>query len=225
MENVKNNAHATFQERLSKLLESPDVSQKKLADYVGVTRQAIGQWKDGKTLPDVLSFQKIAKFFKVSYEYLLGETPDECKEPENVDINKKLGLSDEAVQNLETIFNFAPNFISLQYNPFMILLNALLSNSALHEIILEMSILSIAMSNKNYAAMSLPELMNQLLLNPASENSVPLKTVEEYVKSQNDIYSYKYQIEEKFKKMYLSAIEQLFKKEASDNGKHNTPNQ
>lgn len=116
MQNVKSNAPATFQERLSKLLERPDVSQKKLADYVGVTRQAIGQWKDGKTLPDVSSFQKIAKFFKVSYEYLLGETDNKTTNLTITAICKLTGLNEDAVNQLTSCRIHGGNLIPIINN-------------------------------------------------------------------------------------------------------------
>jgi len=74
------------------------VSQQEIADHVGVTRQAIAQWKDGKTNPDVYSFVKIAEFFKVPYEYLLGETDSKVRE--NMKLAEDLKLSDRAIERL-----------------------------------------------------------------------------------------------------------------------------
>ena len=39
--------------------------QQEVADYVGVTRQAVAQWKNRKTAPDMYSFKKVAEFFGV----------------------------------------------------------------------------------------------------------------------------------------------------------------
>ena len=63
-----------FPTRLRQLMDDIGASQQALADYVGVTRQAVAQWKDGKTIPDMYNFKRITEFFKVPYEYLLGDT-------------------------------------------------------------------------------------------------------------------------------------------------------
>ena len=61
-----------FPTTFRKLLDERGKTQEELADFVGVSRQSIAQWKDGKTKPDILYLTKIAKFFDVSADYLLG---------------------------------------------------------------------------------------------------------------------------------------------------------
>ena len=76
MEKGKNTAsdyhNRTFPGRLQKLIRTRKVTQKELADYCGVKRQSIGQWKDGRNKPDIVSLRRIAEFFNVSADYLLG---------------------------------------------------------------------------------------------------------------------------------------------------------
>lgn len=59
-----------FPTRLRQLMDDAGASQQALADYVGVMRQAVAQWKDGKTIPDMYNFKRIAEFFKIPYELL-----------------------------------------------------------------------------------------------------------------------------------------------------------
>lgn len=73
-----------------------------LAEAIGVSRQAIGQWKDGNTLPDIMALSKIADYFNVSADYLLGRT-----EIANTDPDKQInaaceytGLSENTVNVL-----------------------------------------------------------------------------------------------------------------------------
>jgi transcriptional regulator with XRE-family HTH domain len=87
-----------FPRRFRLLIDETRVSQQEIADHVGVTRQAIAQWKDGKTNPDVYSFVKIAEFFKVPYEYLLGETDSKVRE--NMKIADEFKISDIAINRL-----------------------------------------------------------------------------------------------------------------------------
>lgn len=99
-ENTSKEKH-TFPIRLSWLMADYNASQQSVADAVGVSRQAVAQWKEGKTVPDMCNFQKLAAYFQVPYEYLLGDT--ESRIQENVALSDSLGLSDEAIHHLRAI--------------------------------------------------------------------------------------------------------------------------
>jgi len=58
----------TFKEL--RLLE--DKSQKELAEKLNVTQAAISHWEAGRKIPEVPMLITIAKYFKVSTDYLLG---------------------------------------------------------------------------------------------------------------------------------------------------------
>lgn len=94
-----------FPMRLRQLMDETDTSQQALADSVGVTRQAVAQWKDGKTIPDIYNFKRIAEFFKVPYEYLFGDTNSKVRE--NMTLADSLGLSDDAIEILRKIKDFS----------------------------------------------------------------------------------------------------------------------
>ena len=82
---------------LRKLLQK--TTQDKLAEHCGVARQSVAQWKDGKTKPDIYYLGKIADFFEVSTDYLLGLTPHDTPNVETRAIAEKLGLSEKAINN------------------------------------------------------------------------------------------------------------------------------
>ena len=88
-----------FPRRMRLLIDETRVSQQDIADYVGVSRQAVSQWKDGKTIPDMYNFKKIAGFFKVPFEYLYGETDSKTKE--YLALAESIGLSDKAITKLQ----------------------------------------------------------------------------------------------------------------------------
>ena len=69
-------SNSPFATRLRELLEERKITQPVLAEAIGVSRQSVGQWKDGKTVPDILDLQKIAHYFGVSTDYLLCQTDD-----------------------------------------------------------------------------------------------------------------------------------------------------
>lgn len=63
---------------LSKLRSENNLNQRDLATELGVSSGAIGMWETGKRFPDLTMLVKIATFFNVSTDYLLGltSTPD-----------------------------------------------------------------------------------------------------------------------------------------------------
>lgn len=60
----------TLFERISKLAKKRDKSLKEVAEELGLSRNAIYQWKTSSPKADTL--QKVADYFGVSVDYLLG---------------------------------------------------------------------------------------------------------------------------------------------------------
>ena len=61
-----------FAERLRILRREMDLTQEKLADIMETTQRKISYWESGKIEPDLFSLWKLADFFDVSIDYLLG---------------------------------------------------------------------------------------------------------------------------------------------------------
>ena len=76
-------------------------TQEELAQSVGVKRQAIAQWKDGKTKPDVYYLSLIADFFDVTTDYLLGKTNVKKADTSLRMACEYTGLSEKAVDALK----------------------------------------------------------------------------------------------------------------------------
>lgn len=75
-----------FTERLKKLrLEAGYSNQKSIAQELGTTQQSYSQWESGKRTPNSDSLDKLAKFFNVSTDYLLGNT-DTPNTPRETDL-------------------------------------------------------------------------------------------------------------------------------------------
>ncbi|GIN71284.1 hypothetical protein J14TS2_17590 [Bacillus sp. J14TS2] len=60
--------------RLSSLRKNKNKTQQEMADYLGITRPAYTAYERGNRQPDYETLQKIADFFDVSTDYLLGRT-------------------------------------------------------------------------------------------------------------------------------------------------------
>lgn len=57
-------------EKIKTLRKQKNISQEVLAQYLGVTFQAVSKWENGTTMPDVASIPAIASFFGVSTDEL-----------------------------------------------------------------------------------------------------------------------------------------------------------
>lgn len=61
-----------FGENLKEQRQKKNLTQEKLADYLGVSFQTISKWERGETYPDICTLPEIAGFFKISVDDLLG---------------------------------------------------------------------------------------------------------------------------------------------------------
>ena len=61
-----------FQIRLKKLREEKNMSQYVFAKDFGIAQSTVGGWESGKREPNFETVQKLADYFNVSVDYLLG---------------------------------------------------------------------------------------------------------------------------------------------------------
>lgn len=86
---------------LSKILKQErnkkGLSQMAFAKLFGVSQQTIGSWETNRTSPDLESLSKLANFFNVSIDYLLGLTDI----PETIDtyIAKQKQTNKQSAEN------------------------------------------------------------------------------------------------------------------------------
>ena len=95
--------------RIKELRKSFNLSQEKLAEEFDVERATISRWENDKTDPSNEDLLKLAQYFKVSVDYLLGRTinptaPDqENQNPEAQEILHRLKASSE--NNILSMFH------------------------------------------------------------------------------------------------------------------------
>jgi len=72
---------------LSSLRKQKGVTQQAVADYLGITQQAYANYESNKRQADNITLAKLADFFNVSTDYLLGrtESPMPAQEPSEDD--------------------------------------------------------------------------------------------------------------------------------------------
>ncbi len=58
--------------KLRQLRNQKGVTQAELANRLGVTQQAVGKWETGRSSPDPITLMRLAEYFGVSVDVLLG---------------------------------------------------------------------------------------------------------------------------------------------------------
>lgn len=103
-----------FRFRMKELREGNGLSQKKLADQLGLSAGTIGNWESGTREPNFDMIQRLSDFFEVTTDYLLGKSDlrnPNIPEPTDEDIRFALfkgaeGISDEAYEEVKRFAEF-----------------------------------------------------------------------------------------------------------------------
>ena len=61
-----------FAERLKHLRRSRELNQVQLARGLGVRKQSVSNWENDNIMPSVEMLERVANFFEVTTDYLLG---------------------------------------------------------------------------------------------------------------------------------------------------------
>ena len=67
----------TYYKRLREVRESKHITQTEIAELLGTTRQQIGKWENGVQKMGIDKYIKLAKYYNVTLDYLVGliDTP------------------------------------------------------------------------------------------------------------------------------------------------------
>lgn len=69
-----------FSDNIVKLRHKKKITQEQLADFIGVTKACVSKWETRQSLPDILLLPRLAAFFDVTIDELLGYEPQLSKE-------------------------------------------------------------------------------------------------------------------------------------------------
>lgn len=109
-----------FSKRLRYLRKEKKLSQQKIADYLGISRQGYGKYEDGRSEPDHQTLVELATYFNVTIDYLLGRTnnPEVSEENEKDKIINKIAtefpeadlmfhdLANMTAEELEDVYDY-----------------------------------------------------------------------------------------------------------------------
>jgi len=89
-------AKATFKNRFVELCGNK--TQQEIADAIGISRATVGYYLSGDRSPDIDVLSRIAHYFGVTSDYLIGLS--DAKQAENADIVERLGLSERTIEEI-----------------------------------------------------------------------------------------------------------------------------
>ena len=99
---IKSDTVKIFSVRLTHLMADKEIKKKELADFLDVSAAAIGQFKSGIATPKIDNLIKLAEYFNVSIDYLLGLTDVKTTDINIREICEYLNITEECVHQLHT---------------------------------------------------------------------------------------------------------------------------
>lgn len=103
-----------LKEKLRSLRQKKNVTQEALANHLGITPQSVGKWERGEGFPDITLLPKIAFYFDVTVDDLLGVEQTKIQEKINaylVESNAfmRTGENDKILELWEKAYSEFPN--------------------------------------------------------------------------------------------------------------------
>ncbi len=88
----------SFQKQLQKLRKKNKLSQEKLAEIIGISRQAVAKWESGKSYPDIARLVALSNIFNVSIDKLVNDYEENCRL--YIEENKKNYITNDIINFL-----------------------------------------------------------------------------------------------------------------------------
>ena len=132
--NNDKNIRKVIGNRINTLLAEHNKTQKALADKLGVKPNVISYFCKGARTPNTEQLVKIARFFKVSADYLLGFTDNETTNKDLDAFSNSVGLSEKAVNVLQEDFEMVKCSIDTEDINIYKILSWLIANRYIYSI-------------------------------------------------------------------------------------------
>ncbi len=187
---------------LIRLRHEKNVTQEQLADFLGITKASVSKWENQQSMPDILLLPRLAVFFDVTIDTLIGYEPQLSKEQiqkiyqelalafANCSWDEVMQKCREKVHNYYSCYPFLLQICVLWFNHHMIPKEQEKQQSALKEIekLCEHIIQNCSMVNICNDAISI-KTMVQLQMGKAAEVVGTLENVVDPMRmsNQNDL--------------------------------------
>lgn len=105
--------NSIFATRLRDLISKHETTITEVANNINVTRQAVSAYQDGSSQPTADTLLKIANYFDVSTDYLLGKSDVQTSDITIKGICEYTGLSEKTVEKLSTFAEYNKKYPEL----------------------------------------------------------------------------------------------------------------
>lgn len=89
-----------FAKRIKYLRQTKELNQVQLSEKLGVAKQSVSNWENDNIMPSIEMLEKIADFFNVSTDYLLGRDGKTTADGTMVDLT---GLTPRQMEHIRLI--------------------------------------------------------------------------------------------------------------------------
>lgn len=96
----------TFAECLQELREDRDISRKDLAAYLNISVSTLGMYEQGRREPNIDMLIKLADYFNVSLDFLVGRDADNEERKNMLEALRLKNKIDKLPQGYKDIINF-----------------------------------------------------------------------------------------------------------------------
>lgn len=100
---MENSSLEVFGQRLKTLREEQGLSQRTLAEIIGISKGAVYYYENEGRAADIVTLKKLSEFFGVSADYLLGSSNARTQSARLKGLCDLVGLSDTAVNMLANL--------------------------------------------------------------------------------------------------------------------------
>ncbi len=135
MEKREDHYNDTFPTILRKLMDDHPLTgdkttQKELAEFLQIRPQTVSLYTKGETQPTQDTLCKMAQYFEVSLDYLLTGVS-----AENIDFQKKCGLTETAIKQIELVNDFGTSAYADDSESVIAFLNVLLEDHEFYGVV------------------------------------------------------------------------------------------
>lgn len=100
-------------QRLKQLRSEQHITQEKLANILGIAKTTLAAYEQEKSEPSIDTLKKLADYFNVPVDYLIGHT--NCIREEYEPISNLLGISEKTIEVLLSLAPTTSRYSQLDY--------------------------------------------------------------------------------------------------------------
>lgn len=119
----------TVDEKLVSLRKEKGLTQLKVAEELGISRQAISRWESGTAVPSIENLRNLSELYDVSIDYLLDNRQERC----SAEVIRSLGDPQLSKKNAKIKRVFVPKYFMIVALIFLLVICGIVLNQSNQE--------------------------------------------------------------------------------------------